>query len=1118
MAMTPMIIIGCGGSGGKVIASLRQSLKVQLQHLGWEEGIPEAWQLIYVDTPAAQEVDLTYGPAVPAADYISLSQGIGVYADVDAAVMRSVGEANLHRFIGWRPSPQVPIPVANGAGQWRAVGRMAAFNGLPAVARRFERALAAARGGSGQLERLGALLNDDAPVQSDPFVIIVSSLAGGTGAGVFLDVADVIRTGHPALRGRIMGVLFTAEVFRNLANVPGVQPNTLAALCELMSGYLDLERDVEPAYRGTVQRGAFGLGKTGINFPYVVGMSTLAGHQLERIPDAYRSVTETLAATLFSPRVGERMLNINLTNWQVAQNRNSTAWSFGNTTRPDGQSIESGVVSSFGSARLSVGSLRFSEYSSHRLARSVIEYLADGYIEYGRGLMNDPQATPQQIIDYFVTRNGMAFIEACGLRELNDAVEIEHNQVLDGMIESSRLDEMWRDWWGRLYAELQASTPRPQQPGNWLRQVQQLIPLRQQGFLGAVADELATGEAKLVERLPGKVLEQVSANLAQYGVPITLELVRFTVQHVREAINELRREAANERNRGGKWQQSLTEVLQRLPGRAEVPGSHQGVQEAVRHACSGGYREARSLARERASQFLQRFVDQVLSRVEAQLTQIQGQLAGPDARAAVTPWPGDQGVPAMFTPPPLEFCLINPDEWPTIYDRLLRETASDEPGPAGSADEVARRAVGGGGFRVEKQGRPVTEPPALSLAEPWASAPITLEVSLDVEAIHERARIWLNRTGTVFGDYLRQRLGSYLSGTINGRPVADFQNRVDRFRDGLQRTLGSATPLIEIDPVVLQRVHPRTEMGFNRMTSLIAEKLPLPGGIVREHAERILTPYVGPGRTVDEFFGDGTFDVESVLYVSQLSAAVHPAVVSSLVRPIAATWNQVSTSRDAISQYWEHRRTRRLDEFVPVAPHTLDLMIRGWVVGRLLGRISDPDPARGFRIAFVDDTLGRPASAGFPWPLLHWGRQAFLADRSMVRDWLPALLETLGIGYALFESQPDILRGYDELYKLGGSPALQQWIRGGDAGPQAEGGEKQVDGSDVPSRRSNALETLKAFIKPYEDDIEKTRLVAHPGEFFSVRYGFDLFDRIVKQADGLIHEAASIEDGKKIVG
>lgn len=1116
MAMTPMIIIGCGGSGGKVIASLRQSLKVQLQHLGWEEGIPEAWQLIYVDTPAAQEVDLTYGPAVPAADYISLSQGISVYANVDEAVMNVVGTENIDRFLGWRPSPNVPIPVHLGAGQWRAVGRMAAFNGLPAVARRFERALAATQNGVGQLERLGTLLHDDAPVAANPLIIVVSSLAGGTGAGVFLDVADVIRTAHPALRNRIMGVLFTAEVFRNLTSVPGVQPNTLAALCEMMSGYFDLGRSTEPAYKGTVHHGVAGVGKTGINFPFVVGMSTIGGRQLERIPDAYRSVTETLAAILLSPKACHWLVGYYLANWPVLCSPNTTSWGFGNGSLPDGLSVESPVVSSFGSARLSVGSLRFSEYASHRLARSVIEYLADGYIEYGRGLMNDPQATPQQIIDYFVTSNGVAFIEACGLRELNDALEKEHNQVLDGMIETSRLDEMWRDWWGRLYTELQASAPRPLQPGNWLRHVEQLVPLRQQGFLGAVADELATGEASLVERLPGRLLENVSASLAQYGVPITLELVRFTLQHVKEAINELRREAATERHRGTTWQRSLVEALQRLPAKSDIPGSHQGIQEAVRYACSGGYREARSLARERTSQFMQRFVDQVLSRVEAQLTQIQGQLAGPDARAAVSSWPGDQGVPAMFAPPPLEFCLIDPDEWSTIYNRLLRETASDEPGPSGSAAEVARRAVGGGGFRVEKQGRSEMEPPALSLAEPWTGTPIQLEVSLDVEAIHERARVWLNRTGTVFGDYLGQRMGGYLSGSINGRAVADFQSRIDRFRDGLQITLANAAPMVDIEPVVMQRAHPRSQMRPGHMTTLLPEHLPITSATVREHAERIITPYLDGHQTVSEFFGDGTFDVESVLYVSFLRAPVHPAVVSSLVRPIGATWNRVRTNRDSVSLYWENRRARRLDEFVPVTPHVLDLLIRGWIIGRLLGRISDPDPAEGFRIAYVDETLGQTAHAGFPWPLLHWGRQAFISDRSMLREWLPALLESLGIGFALFESQPGILQGYDELYNLGGSPALSHWIMTGECGPTSRA--PQLTGSDVGSRRASALELLSAFVRPYQDDLDNIPVVANPGQFFTIRYGRDIFERIISQADALLAEAAGIDDSGGIVG
>ena len=372
-----------------MIASLRRTLEVQLRSKGWDEGIPDAWQLLYVDTPSSQEVNLDYGEPVPATDYVSVSNGQDVYRHVDHAVMQAAGPRRIDRFVGWRPSPSLGIPVSKGAGQWRAVGRIAAFNGLPAVARRIEEAVGETVGGRSQLERLGTLVGDPAPIADDAFVVVVSSLAGGTGAGIFLDVCDVIRSVEPALQSRIAGVLFTAEVFRDLPNVPGVQPNTLAALAEIMAGYLDADRGLESLYDGVVGNRAQVISRAGINYPFVVGMSTLSGTQLERIPDAYRAVTETLAATLLNPRVTESMLAHQATNWVNEQSTNTVPWAFGNAPRLDGGVIESGVVSSFGSARLSVGSARFGEYAVHRLARSVVEYLRDGYIAYGRELLND---------------------------------------------------------------------------------------------------------------------------------------------------------------------------------------------------------------------------------------------------------------------------------------------------------------------------------------------------------------------------------------------------------------------------------------------------------------------------------------------------------------------------------------------------------------------------------------------------------------------------------------------------------------------------------------------------------------------------------------------------------
>ena len=1097
MAMSPMIVIGCGGSGGKVIASLRRTLEIQLQNADWDEGIPDAWQLIYVDTPASQEVDLTYGPAVPPSDYVSLAQGMNRYQDVDSSVMNAVGPDGIPRFVGWRPSNASPVAVNLGAGQWRAIGRVAAFNGLPAVGERIRRALGKVSSGRSQLERLGVKLGyGEAPVTGAPFVIVVSSLAGGTGAGIFLDVADVVRATAPELYQQVAGVLFTAEVFRNLDNAPGVYPNTLGAISELMSAYNSLEQEFEPLYKKLrVDVAARAQGKTGINYPFIVGMSTLGGRQLENIPDAYRAVSETLAASMLSPEVQLGLLAYLVGNWTLEQSHNQTAWEFGKPMRDDGLRIESGVLSSFGSARLSVGVARFSEYARTRLARQIVEYLADGYIEQGRNLMNDPQATPEQITDYFVSDLGMRFVEACGLRELDDAMDDgeTHDHVLEALLPTSDIEDLWRTWWNQIFGEVSA-VGGSRSTVFWTQQISDLVPKRLPGFKQSIESRIADGEAALMTSLPRRVLTQVSQYMAQYGVPVTLALVQYAMLHVREASAQLKRQAADERSKGARAADGIAAAWQGVPPKQDLPSVHEKVKDATRRGSAVGFRDARALHREHTAQFLTKFHDQVMVKLEQQLRQIQGQLAGDDAREAVRHWPLGDGVPALFTPPPLETCLVEPSTWPELFNRLLRQTAEDEKGARGSAEEIARRVVGGGGFSFERDGQPVTIAPALDVEQDWTGGPIQLRVALSVDDIEERARVWLGRRGTIFGDFLRQKLGTYLSQTgPGGVPVPDFQDRLDRFRDGLQRTLASATPLVDIDPLIFAKIHPESQMKSDRMTKLIPEPLPFRSGPAYDIAYRVLETQVGSNsERLKEFFTDASADREGVLYVSRLLGAVHPAAVTSLTRPIQASWNQVRNNPTSVGLFWQNRRGRRLDEFVPVAPSVLDQMISGWFVGRLLGRISDPDPEVGFRIAYPHPTGARTAM--FPWPLLPAG--AFnVASPASKRSWLPALLESIGLAYAVLATEPEILDGYDHMYRLGDGEALENWVVTGDPGPAAPGARCQLSGATLEERKTAAEDGLRVMAAEFSQRVSQQRIVADPAEFFAIPYGFELWER-----------------------
>lgn len=52
--LSPFLIIGVGGSGGKTIRAMRQTLLRRLRAKGWKGEFPEAWQFLEIDTVSTQ--------------------------------------------------------------------------------------------------------------------------------------------------------------------------------------------------------------------------------------------------------------------------------------------------------------------------------------------------------------------------------------------------------------------------------------------------------------------------------------------------------------------------------------------------------------------------------------------------------------------------------------------------------------------------------------------------------------------------------------------------------------------------------------------------------------------------------------------------------------------------------------------------------------------------------------------------------------------------------------------------------------------------------------------------------------------------------------------------------
>ena len=97
------------------------------------------------------------------------------------------GRVEKHRQMnGWVPLPtRVNRDVSRGAGQMRALGRMTNIDKMAAVGDRIKTALTQIKNGQPELDLLTQHLTRGAVKEANqsPYLVVVSSLAGGTGAG-----------------------------------------------------------------------------------------------------------------------------------------------------------------------------------------------------------------------------------------------------------------------------------------------------------------------------------------------------------------------------------------------------------------------------------------------------------------------------------------------------------------------------------------------------------------------------------------------------------------------------------------------------------------------------------------------------------------------------------------------------------------------------------------------------------------------------------------------------------------------------------------------------------------------------------------------------------------------
>lgn len=1098
--LRPFLIVGVGGSGGKTLRVIRADLERRLEQSDWKGGFPAAWQLLQIDVPTiADGNDPDLPGQLPASDYQGLVASGVDYRTIDAA-MNSSATPHLRDAVGgWRPNPnKVNIPASKGAGQYRALGRIITVAGMDRIKDALRRAHREMTGAQtvAELQSVTRALGGEASTSvPDPTVIVVSSIAGGSGSGAVVDICDVVRSLGDNWAEEIVGLLYAPDVFDYLPEEArrGVRPNSLAALTELLSGYWN---DNGPSTgtselfaRYGVQLGA--AKRLGPRYPFLVGArNEFVTFKTQN--DVYRALGRSMASWIASATLQDHMSAYIQTQWSA------TASSVRDKLPTHAQGMETPFVA-LGSARVGLGRDRFRDYAAQNLARSGVERLLNQHEE--SRAKDDDRPSRALVHDTAETLFG-GFLRRSGIDERGE----EQNQIIDAL-QPSTTEERVRAIAGHILQQTSSAIPAK---GARPADVSQVIiaALRDQRTAfnsqqGAERNEVA---ARWINYIQTHLTNEVSRTMAAQGAPVTAELMKRLATEVSQVRDELVAEAAQRRRWAATVEQEVlvdltdqdTSVILRETGSLKTAISR--AAGSLRHEAEA---EVRELAVEMIPDLVQNLLNPLIEAIEYGKERLQSDIiSGADGRSSVvSTWPQGDIVPSHLKPSPNEFLLEPSDNYPTILSSLIAKTVGNER-PVEARVIAERQVLLGVENSDEGKQQLVTlerawVPRSHKFHDSPSAVPATARftITAGAEDVLHRARTWLSHGGTPIGSYMAEGLREYLN--PDSVSPQEHESRLDRFDGQLVAALNAAAPLVSINPAVLVQVHDRHEIHYSTSFS----EIPLPDrSAAKERFTRLLEARGQWSEKVAKAFGDS--DGAFVDIFTVLSEPYEPVVFDSLMKPIASEWGQRSTAADTRAEFWRWRRARALPEALPFAPSVLNEMVRGWFVASLLKHLRTEDTVS----IYVPAETGKGGEfANFPSPTL-------TSVRSNGPDILPVLLESFAIAMLDVNTQESLrpMMPYTRLQQLGraahtastaGRDELRAWILNGENAIEKLG---DRDGS-WEKRKQDTLARLISLEQKYTSHFAE---VEDRGEMLDVPLSFELRHQILAALEDL-HSAVA---------
>jgi hypothetical protein len=928
----PMLFVGCGGSGVRTVRLVRQKIEQYLTFSGYDGPFPRAFQFLAIDVPYAEDTSRELRE-IRGVRYVGLAQDFATYRGENGAdsMLMNLGEA-ASEFELWRPNPDgVDVSLIRGAGQQRAVGRVVTTVYNAKIQPAIRQAIDECTGHPEELVACAQAMGYDEVRGTEdlklPLVVLVSSLGGGAGSGMFLDVADMLRMSARAsdtwLRESLCGVLYDPSVFEidGVDADGGIAPNALAAIAEMVAGQWKPWGPSRLLTNFTGDLGNYG----GLEYAFLIGSSN--GVVDFDGPDAVYDATATaLASWVTNSEFANKTDSFTIGNWSQNPIESRLPLHGGATARLP--------LSSFGFSRLSLGTSLFGAYAAENATRAAIEML----LQDPRGADQGAWATPTQKAVQRVAENGYKlvydFLDDCGINENSpDGSGTGADQVLQAIGDMSARDDEC--------AQAVVSV---------VRSVKDIKNVLGQ-FEGREAFDLTPIPARLRARheqraiewtraLQPKVVEATLNLTVTEGLPVAIEMLSQAADRIGRVFpTQLRAEAEQ--------QESQNPWLARRSHFGDVKSKGQAIPKSIQDTMASIVRgriiadvgaDLRRLCADLLEDLAQNFVAPLrlaLADIESVLRDERG---GPRYRVLA-----DAAVPTRLRPGRTELSLTDSNEFAGLYDRLLVETSGS------TANAV--RDITCGRYGAQRSYEAVSdELRPFRIGQPWISkleerAPqpsvaqkAQIELRLSLRAIERRADHWLAAdTGTAVGRFMGMSIRDWVNDpSLNS---AQRTGRGKKLATLLSRAFDLAEPLVELNSAWRDRSHKAAGISPRQFSlNIISLDENDPGydevvGVLKAKLDKNdVSSHLSTGRLHGN--DDRTIEIFSVLQ------PLTPSCFESLVHPIVGNWRATTANQNfEDSKFWRHRRARPLLDAVPLRRSVLETLARGWSTARILGRL-----------------------------------------------------------------------------------------------------------------------------------------------------------------------------------